>query len=238
MSDNGTLESRTLKEVKKMGHNPIAISIVDGEEAFVFQTKEESEIAEEDFAPEGVYFSKDEFEGIVSDKVYSLIEKPKPKKKPTSKKKPIGEDFDSVGVEMKIKMVRAGKHPVHKVSIGKGISSSSLPSYKTVAGKLTKSKDLPKIKKAAIKAAADMLGGRTFVFTGFRDARLKEAIEKSGGDVIPRVRKNATDLICKTKGRGTAKEVQAAKYGLKISTMDEFEDEMNKGIYKAIKDLI
>lgn len=94
MADNGTPESYTLSQVKKMGHNPVAISInSDQDEVFVFKTEEEAQEADFDFAPEGVYVSESQLEEIdkkTLKKVYRLDEpekKEEPAKKTTASKK-------------------------------------------------------------------------------------------------------------------------------------------------------
>lgn len=89
-------------------------------------------------------------------------------------------------------------------------------------------KDLPitiKIKKETIKNNKDMkndFSGREFVFTGFRDAELKDLIEKSGGIVRDGINKKTTDLLTKTLDTSSAKAVKARSIGANVIQVDEF----------------
>lgn len=62
--DNGTPDSLTLDTVKKMGYKPIAISLLEGEEVFVFKTQQEADEAETDFYPEGVWVTEAGFAAL------------------------------------------------------------------------------------------------------------------------------------------------------------------------------
>lgn len=77
MADNGTPTSYTLEVVKSMGYAPIAISLLEGEEVFVFKTQAEATLIEEDFSPEGIWVGESELSELDRKKlkkVYSLIE--------------------------------------------------------------------------------------------------------------------------------------------------------------------
>ena len=79
--DNGTPKSYTLGVVKSMGYTPVAISLMEGEEVFVFKTQEEATLVEEDFSPEGIWLGEKEFSEIPKKelkKVYDLVEKKSP----------------------------------------------------------------------------------------------------------------------------------------------------------------
>ena len=76
--DNGTPKSHTLEVVKSMGYTPVAISLLEGEEVFVFKTQEEASLVEEDFSPEGIWLGEKEFCKIPKTRlkeVYDLVEK-------------------------------------------------------------------------------------------------------------------------------------------------------------------
>jgi len=76
VNDFGTLESLLLKLVIESGHKPIAISVYDGDELFVFRSKEEAQIAKLDFSPEGIWIDADTLNTIKDDLEGELFEIP------------------------------------------------------------------------------------------------------------------------------------------------------------------
>jgi NAD-dependent DNA ligase len=74
------------------------------------------------------------------------------------------------------------------------------------------------------------LAGKQFVFTGFRDAELKAAIENREGVVADKVTKSTTHLVWSgtAKGIATVKQKQARAVGAQIWTRSELEAFLTK----------
>lgn len=68
------------------------------------------------------------------------------------------------------------------------------------------------------------LTGREFVFTGFRDAELKNFIESCGGVVKDDFRKSTTDLLTKNEDSTSAKAKKAVAQGAKVTQVDNFKN--------------
>lgn len=66
-------------------------------------------------------------------------------------------------------------------------------------------------------------GGRTFVFTGFRDSSLEKRIVELGGKVTSSVSQKTTDVIFNTlDGKHSAKLLNAKKVGCKLTSKTDF----------------
>ena len=78
-----------------------------------------------------------------------------------------------------------------------------------------------KIKKFETKKGK--LSGKTYVFTGFRDAKLKDQVESLGGKVLDSVSAK-TDLLVygKSEDLDKSKGAKAKKLGVKTVIRDEF----------------
>ena len=70
------------------------------------------------------------------------------------------------------------------------------------------------------------LTGREFVFTGFRDAELKDFIEKCGGLVKDDFRKTTTDLLTKNEDSTSSKAKKAHAQGAKVTQVDVFKNSL------------
>lgn len=68
-----------------------------------------------------------------------------------------------------------------------------------------------------------VFGGRTFVFTGFRDSSLEKRIVELGGKVTSSVSQKTTDVIFNTlDGKHSAKLLNAKKVGCKLTSKTDF----------------
>ncbi len=87
--------------------------------------------------------------------------------------------------------------------------------------KFLKENSYYKIKKFETKKGK--LSGKTFVFTGFRDAKLKDQVESLGGKVLDSVSAK-TDLLVygKSEDLDKSKGAKAKKLGVKTVIRDEF----------------
>jgi len=92
--------------------------------------------------------------------------------------------------------------------------------------------DEPKVKKEQPKNNTNTnmknvdLTGREFVFTGFRDAELKDFIEKCGGLVKDDFRKTTTDLLTKNEDSTSSKAKKAHAQGAKVTQVDVFKNSL------------
>lgn len=75
-----------------------------------------------------------------------------------------------------------------------------------------------------IKFTSNDLESMRVVFSGFRDKKLSESIEKRGGKVMTSVSSKTTDLIVKYKDSSSDKILTAQKNGTIIHTIEEFID--------------
>jgi DNA ligase (NAD+) len=69
---------------------------------------------------------------------------------------------------------------------------------------------------------SNVLAGKKFVFSGFRDAELENRITKNGGQSTGSVSKNTSAVIVKQKGAITGKLEKAQELKIPILTRDEF----------------
>ncbi|MCM8536910.1 MAG: hypothetical protein NE334_13315 [Lentisphaeraceae bacterium] len=69
--------------------------------------------------------------------------------------------------------------------------------------------------------------GKTFVFTGFRDAELQEAVLKLGGKIGSGVSSKTYALVMKKKGSGSSKEKKALDLGVIVYEREEFAELIN-----------
>lgn len=69
-----------------------------------------------------------------------------------------------------------------------------------------------------VKLKSSKLNGKTFLFTGFRDADLEEAITENGGSVASGFSKSVTHLVVKDVGSSSSKAQAARKAGIPIIT--------------------
>ena len=82
---------------------------------------------------------------------------------------------------------------------------------------------LPFIKlKEKEEKVSNSLAGQKFVFTGFRDPELKEAIEKNGGTVTDTVSSKTSMLIVSKIEESSTKVTKARQLGVKIIQRSEF----------------
>jgi DNA ligase (NAD+) len=72
------------------------------------------------------------------------------------------------------------------------------------------------------------MSGKSFVFTGVRRKDLEQQIESRGGKIGGTVSKTTTHLVIKSVGSGSSKEKKAIELGVKIITVDELENMLNK----------
>jgi NAD-dependent DNA ligase len=63
--------------------------------------------------------------------------------------------------------------------------------------------------------------GKKILFTGFRDAKIKEYIEKNGGTIANAINKNLDILLIKNADATGSKIMKAKELGIKIMTKDE-----------------
>lgn len=80
---------------------------------------------------------------------------------------------------------------------------------------------LPTIKKEEVKS--EVLVGKSYALTGFRDEELQEFITKNGGKVVATLTKKTTGLIVKdTDYKANTKTIQADQKNIPIITIEEF----------------
>jgi NAD-dependent DNA ligase len=60
------------------------------------------------------------------------------------------------------------------------------------------------------------------VFTGFRDAKLKQFVEDAGGETSDTITKKTTILVTKEADSTSSKAVKAKGMGVKIMSLEEF----------------
>ena len=75
-----------------------------------------------------------------------------------------------------------------------------------------------------VKIISDVLKGEKVVFTGFRDAKLKEQVEQRGGKVTTTVSKNTTIVVAANKNDTSSKMSKAKELKLPIYSKDEFKN--------------
>ena len=63
--------------------------------------------------------------------------------------------------------------------------------------------------------------GKTFLFTGFRDAKLASFLEHNGGELASSLNKKVTHLIIRDKSTSNDKTKKAKDMGIKVITADE-----------------
>lgn len=80
---------------------------------------------------------------------------------------------------------------------------------------------LSTVKKA--ENETELLKGKSYVLTGFRDEELQEFITKNGGKIVATLTKNTAGLIVKDRDyKANAKTTQAEKKNIPVITMEEF----------------
>jgi DNA ligase (NAD+) len=85
------------------------------------------------------------------------------------------------------------------------------------------------IEKTEIQqASSNELAGISFCFTGVRRKDLEEKIVSKGGTIASGVSQNLSYLVVKEKGSGSSKETKALALGVKLLTIDELENMLNK----------
>jgi len=75
--------------------------------------------------------------------------------------------------------------------------------------------------KPRVRRTSNRLSGKVIVFTGFRDARLANLIEKHGGTIANSVSNKVTTLVVK-EHKGSMKERKAESLGIETLTIDDF----------------
>jgi NAD-dependent DNA ligase len=73
-----------------------------------------------------------------------------------------------------------------------------------------------------INTKVGLLTDKTIVMTGFRDKNLEEKIKSAGGKIGAGVSKNTFVVIVKHLDEDTSKVSDAKKNGIKLITVDEF----------------
>jgi DNA ligase (NAD+) len=82
--------------------------------------------------------------------------------------------------------------------------------------------------KGAEINTSGILYGKQIVFTGFRNPELEKKIETLGGEVVNSLSKRTAILVMKEKGSGSTKEKKALDYGVKVMTVEEFGNFLEK----------
>jgi DNA ligase (NAD+) len=82
--------------------------------------------------------------------------------------------------------------------------------------------------KGAEINTSGILYGKQIVFTGFRNPELEKKIEALGGEVVNSLSKRTAILVMKEKGSGSTKEKKALDYGVKVMTVEEFGNFLEK----------
>lgn len=77
------------------------------------------------------------------------------------------------------------------------------------------------------ESKSDLLMGKSFVFSGFRDKELEEAILRNGGKVTSTVTKNTSILLVKSSDDDTTKTKNAIKFNIPIILKSIFERNNN-----------
>lgn len=76
-----------------------------------------------------------------------------------------------------------------------------------------------------INRVSNVLVGKKFVFSGFRDKNLEKILENKGGKVVSSVSKNTTCIVVSDENyKHTSKIKTAVKLNIKIYTKDEFKN--------------
>lgn len=91
-------------------------------------------------------------------------------------------------------------------------------------------KDLPitiEKKKDVIKINNDF-DNDVFVFTGVRDKEIEKLLIERGAKIGTSISKNTTHLVCKNINSGSSKETKAISLGIKVMTLDQLKDIINK----------
>lgn len=91
-------------------------------------------------------------------------------------------------------------------------------------------KDLPVIiaEKVEVVKTGNDLDGMVVVYTGVRDKNSEDVIINRSGKVSSSVSKNTTHLICKDPNSGSSKLEKAKSLGVKIMTLDDLNDLLNR----------
>lgn len=101
-----------------------------------------------------------------------------------------------------------------------------LPLYREFKKKLHIKCDEPKAKRQKVvsptRAAKERFVNQVVVFTGFRDATLKEIIEAEGGEVGDSVTKRTTVLVAKDLAKATGKVEKAKQNNVIVYSLEEF----------------
>jgi NAD-dependent DNA ligase len=87
----------------------------------------------------------------------------------------------------------------------------------------------PYVSFKEIEKVSNQLSGHIYVFTGFRDEKLKQDIKNMGGDVKDSISNKTTALIIKDDSeKESSKYRKAIEKGIKIYTKKDFESLINK----------
>jgi len=83
---------------------------------------------------------------------------------------------------------------------------------------------ITKYRVEKIETQSGKLSGKTFVFSGFRDASKEKTIEELGGKVLNTISKKTTYLVVKDKSQSTSKIEKAQELGISIITVQELDE--------------
>jgi len=102
-----------------------------------------------------------------------------------------------------------------------GIGKVALTSFVNGRQEFLRFLALTKWEPPKAKSSAKKLSKYTFVFTGFRDAKLQAFLENNGANIAGSISKKVTHVIVREKGFTSEKTKKAIELGSKIITADQ-----------------